>query len=239
MRWMLVSIGVIVLCVGCSRSGPTVSASQKKALTHVYRPEGDQTVHIDMSKIKNEELKKVYGYIDEHFDEHVERLQKWIRQPSISNSGEGIQESAEMVKGFYEELGCQAKVYDTGVTEWGLPGNPVVFGKCDEGAPKTVAIYWQYDTMPVTQPDAWKVPPFDAQIIPQGEFKKVLVARGATNSKGPEMAEFNALMSMRAVRGKLPVNIIFIAEGDEERMDIGLRNFVKQHAELVKADTMM
>jgi acetylornithine deacetylase/succinyl-diaminopimelate desuccinylase-like protein len=82
------------------------------------------------------------------------------------------------------------------------------------------------------------VPPFDAQIIPQGEFKKVLVARGATNSKGPEMAEFNALMAIRAVRGKLPVNVVFIAEGDEERMDIGLRNFVKQHPELVKANTM-
>jgi acetylornithine deacetylase/succinyl-diaminopimelate desuccinylase-like protein len=53
------------------------------------------------------------------------------------------------------------------------------------------------------------------------------------------MSEFNALMSIRAVRGKLPVNIVFIAEGDEERMDIGLRNFVKQHAEMVKADTMM
>ncbi|MBV8843647.1 MAG: M20/M25/M40 family metallo-hydrolase [Bryobacterales bacterium] len=239
MRWMLIAMGAVVFSAGCSRTESTVSASQKKPLTHVYRPEGDQTVHIDMSKIKSEELKKVYAHIDEHFDEHVDRLQKWIRQPSISNSGEGIQETAEMVKGFYEELGCQAKVYDTGVTEWGLPGNPVVFGKCDEGAPKTVAIYWQYDTMPVTQPDAWKVPPFDAAIVPQGDFKKVLVARGATNSKGPEMSEFNALMSIRAVRGKLPVNVIFIAEGDEERMDIGLRNFVKQHAELVKADTML
>src|SRR5579863_4873784 len=144
-----------------------------------------------------------------------------------------------MVKGFFDELGCQqSKVYDTGVTEWGLPGNPVVYAKCDEGAPKTVAIYWQYDTMPVTQPENWKVPPFDAQIIPQGDFQKVLVARGATNSKGPEMAEFNALMSIKAVTGKLPVNIVFIAEGDEERMDIGLRNFVKQHPDLVKADTM-
>ena len=240
MRWTLMTLMTlcaIVVFTGCSKAN-TASASTKKALTHKYRPEGDQTVHIDMSQIKNEELKKVYSHIDDHFDEHVERLQKWIRQPSISNSGEGIQETTEMVKGFYEELGCQAKVYDTGITEWGLPGNPVVYGKCDEGAPKTVAIYWQYDTMPVTQPENWKVPPFDAQIIEQGEFKKVLVARGATNSKGPEMAEFNALMSIRAVRGKLPVNIVFIAEGDEERMDIGLRNFVKQHPELVKADTM-
>ena len=59
-----------------------------------------------------------------------------------------------MVKGFFDELGCQTtQVYDVGITEWGLPGNPVVYAKCDEGAPKTVAIYWQYDTMPVTQPE--------------------------------------------------------------------------------------
>ncbi len=60
-----------------------------------------------MTKISSDELKKVYSYIDEHIDEHVENLQKWIRQPSISNSGEGIPESAEMVKGFFEQLGCQ------------------------------------------------------------------------------------------------------------------------------------
>jgi acetylornithine deacetylase/succinyl-diaminopimelate desuccinylase-like protein len=239
----LLLTGVLLYTTSCSTSKVSAKEETKKTsvLTHNYRPEGDQTVHIDMAKIKSEELKKVYANIDEHFDEHVERLQKWIRQPSISNSGEGIQESAEMVKGFFDELGCQqSKVYDTGVTEWGLPGNPVVYAKCDEGAPKTVVIYWQYDTMPVTQPDNWKVPPFEARIIPDQGFKKVLVARGAANSKGPEMAVYNALMSVRQVRGKLPVNVIFVAEGDEERMDIGLRNFVRDHQDLFKgADSMI
>src|SRR5580704_17261331 len=198
MRLLLTTIAVMVVSVGCSTTSATVKTTSKP-LSHTYRPEGDQAVHINMSQIKSEELKKVYANIDAHFDEHVERLQKWIRQPSISNSGEGIQESAEMVKGFFDELGCQqSKVYDTGVTEWGLPGNPVVYAKCDEGAPKTIVIYWQYDTMPVTQPDAWKVPAFDAAIIEQDKFKKVLVARGATNSKGPEMSQYNALMSIRA-----------------------------------------
>jgi acetylornithine deacetylase/succinyl-diaminopimelate desuccinylase-like protein len=243
MRMTLTAMFAMVVLAGCSKTGaPSVSASTKATpVTHNYRPEGDQDLHIDLTKIKSDELKKVYQNIDDHFDEHVERLQKWIRQPSISNSGEGIQESAEMVKGFFDELGCQqSKVYDTGVTEWGLPGNPVVYAKCDEGAPKTIVIYWQYDTMPVTQPDNWKVPPFDAAIIPDGRYKKVLIARGAANSKGPEMEEFNALMAIRAVRGKLPVNIIWVAEGDEERMDIGLRNFVRDHQELFKgADTMM
>jgi len=235
-----VVFGMMTILAGCSSKPSSVSASTKAPLTHKYRPNGDTTVQIDMSKIRSDELKKVYSYIDDHFDEHVERLQKWIRQPSISNSGEGIQETAEMVKGFFDELGCQqSRVYDTGVTEWGLPGNPVVYAKCDEGAAKTVVIYWQYDTMPVTQIDAWSVPPFDASIVQQGDFKKVLVARGATNSKGPEMSEFNALMSIKAVRGKLPVNVIFVAEGDEERMDIGLRNFVRDHQDLFKGANIM
>jgi acetylornithine deacetylase/succinyl-diaminopimelate desuccinylase-like protein len=234
-------IGGVAIFSGCSKSGATPRTETTKTLTHKYRPNGDTIPKIDLTKIRNEELKKVYANIDEHFDEHVERLQKWIRQPSISNSGEGIQESAEMVKGFFDELGCQeSKVYDTGVTDWGLPGNPVVYAKCDEGAPKTVAFYWQYDTMPITQPDVWKVPPFDAAIVPQDKFQKVLVARGATNSKGPEMSVYNALMAIKAVRGKLPVNVVFVAEGDEERMDIGLRNFVKQHPEKFQGvDTLM
>ena len=234
-------VGAALVSTSCSKSGAAPRAEATNTLTHKYRPNGDTIPKIDLTKIRSEELKKVYTFIDDHFDEHVERLQKWIRQPSISNSGEGIQESAEMVKGFFDELGCQeSKVYDTGITEWGLPGNPVVYAKCEEGAPKTVAFYWQYDTMPITQPDVWKVPPFDASIIEQEKFKKVLVARGATNSKGPEMSVYNALMSIKAVRGKLPVNVVFVAEGDEERMDIGLRNFVKQHPEkFAGVDTLM
>src|SRR5205823_9480560 len=65
-------------------------------------------------------------------------------------------------------------------------------------------------------------------------YKKVLIGRGATNSKGPEMAQLNALMSIKAVTGKLPVNVVFVAEGDEERMDVGVRKFVKDHPDLFK-----
>jgi acetylornithine deacetylase/succinyl-diaminopimelate desuccinylase-like protein len=228
----------VTVAAGCSSpSAKAQSAAPMKAPAKVklgIRSAGDTEIQPDMTKISSDELKKVYGYIDEHLDEHVENLQKWIRQPSISNSGEGIPESAEMVKGFYEQLGCQtARVFDVGMTEWGAPGNPVVYAKCDYGAPRTIAIYWQYDTMPVTQPDAWKEPPFEARLVEQPPFKKVLIGRGATNSKGPELAYWNALMSIKAVTGSMPVNLIFIAEGDEERMDIGLRKFVKDHPDLL------
>src|SRR5258708_862591 len=228
-----VSLGA---AAGCSSPSAKARGAAPKTQTKPklgIRPAGDREIAPDMTKISSDELKKVYSYIDEHIDDHVENLEKWMRQPSISNSGEGIPESAEMVKGFFDELGCQqARVYDVGITEWGAPGNPVVYAKCDEGAPRTLVFYWMYDTMPVTQPDAWKSPPFEARLVEQAPFKKVLIGRGATNSKGPEMAQLNALMSIKAVTGKLPVNVIFIAEGDEERMDIGLRKFVVDHPDL-------
>src|SRR2546426_2776927 len=234
---------LILVCglaiAACSRdNGTNVHASAAPAAqsaSHLgIRPNGDTEIQPDPSTVTSDELKKVYTYIDEHIDEHVQNLQKWIRQPSISNSGEGIPESAEVGKGFFGQPRCQARVYDVGITEWSAPGNPVVFGKCDEGAPRTIAIYWQYDTMPVTQPDAWKAPPFEARIVEQAPFKKVLIGRGATNSKGPEMSQWNALMAIKAVTGKLPVNIVFVAEGDEERMDVGVRKFVKDHPDYFK-----
>jgi acetylornithine deacetylase/succinyl-diaminopimelate desuccinylase-like protein len=199
------------------------------------RPYGDETVKPDMSKIKNPDLKKIYDYIDNHIDEHVVNLQNWIKQPSISNTGEGIQESAEMVKGFFDEFGCQkTQVFDPGKTKWGSQANPVVYAKCDEGAKKTLIVYWQGDTMPVTQPDLWKAPPFEGRLVEQAPFKKVLIGRGATNSKGPEMTFLNAIRSIKAITGKLPVNLIFVVESDEERMDVGLNAFMTKHQDLFK-----
>jgi acetylornithine deacetylase/succinyl-diaminopimelate desuccinylase-like protein len=229
--------GAAALAFGCANQSTLASTNTPPATTAKLgiRPNGDTELQPDMTLVKNDELKKIFTYIDDHIDDHVENLQKWVRQPSISNSGEGIPESAEMVKGFFEQLGCQeSRVYDVGTTEWGSQGNPVVYAKCDEGAPHTLLIYWMYDTMPVTQPDVWVAPPFEGRLVEQAPFKKVLIARGATNSKGPQMAQLNALMSIKAVAGKLPVNLMFVAEGDEERMDVGLRQFMKMHADLFK-----
>jgi acetylornithine deacetylase/succinyl-diaminopimelate desuccinylase-like protein len=230
--------GALFVFSGCSKKiEPPVGSSVKAKLGIHPFGTGDPNFKADYSKLPVE-LQKVFAYIDEHVDEHAENLQKWIRQPSISNSGEGIPESAEMVKGFYEKLGCQtARVFDVGITEYGTPGNPVVYAKCDEGAEKTVAIYWQYDTMPVTQPDVWIAPPFEGRIVDGKaavvpEASRVIIGRGATNSKGPEMAVLNAAMSIKEVMGKLPVNLVFVAEGDEERMDIGLRKFMSDHSDL-------
>ena len=249
-NWLPLLAGSCALLTACSQQPAATAPSPSPAATPAtvapvaaklgIRPTGDETVAIDMSRIHSDELKQIYAYINEHLDEHVMNLQRWIQQPSISNTGEGIQESAEMVKGFFDQLGCQqTSVNDVGITEWGQQGNPVVYARCDEGAEKTLVVYWMYDTMPVTQPDLWKAPPFEGRLVEQAPYKKVLIGRGATNSKGPQMVQLNALMAIKAVTGKLPVNLIFVAEGDEERLSIGYRKFVKDHPELfADADAM-
>jgi acetylornithine deacetylase/succinyl-diaminopimelate desuccinylase-like protein len=238
----LLAVAMLAGCGGQPPAPDPVTTAAPKTMTVALgvRPNGDTEVAPDLSAIESEDLRKVYAYIDEHIDEHVENLQKWIQQPSISNTGEGMQESAEMVKGFFDQLGCQeSKVYDVGKTEWGQQGNPVVYARCDEGAEKTLVIYWMYDTMPVTQPDLWKAPAFEGRLMEQAPYKKVLIGRGATNSKGPQMSMWNAFMSIKAVTGTLPVNLIIVAEGDEERMSMGYRKFVRDHPELFKgADAM-
>jgi len=96
------------------------------------------------------------AYLAEHDARHLEELKTLLRIPSISSLPEhraDVLRAAEWVADQLRTLGAQ----DVAL----LPssGNPVVYAKCDEGAPRTIAIYWQYDTMPITQPDAWKVPP--------------------------------------------------------------------------------
>ena len=242
MRSMAVAVTSVCLfasLVAC-HSKPAAAPASGTTPKLGIRPHGDETIQFDPAKV-SPEAKKAFDYIDAHIDEHVANLQTWIHQPSISNSGEGIAESAEMVKGFFDKFGCQTtRVYDVGITEYGTPGNPVVYAHCDFGAPKTIVFYWMYDTMPVTQPSLWVAPPFEGRIL-SGDAAgvpgatKVLMGRGAVNTKGPQMVVLNALESLKATMGgKLPVNIIFIAEGDEERMSIGLRQFFKQHSDLFK-----
>ncbi|MGD8810801.1 MAG: hypothetical protein PVG24_14420, partial [Gammaproteobacteria bacterium] len=194
-----------IMLVACSESADApietaaapmtdAAAPESSPATLGIRPSADEELSIDMSRIHNAELREIFAYIDEHIDEHVLNLRRWIQQPSISNTGEGIQESAYMVKGFFDQLGCQyTNVFDVGITEWGQQGNPVVYGKCDEGRDKTVVLYWMYDTMPITQPDLWKAPPFEGRLVEQPPYAKVMIGRGATNSKGPQMTQLNAL----------------------------------------------
>jgi acetylornithine deacetylase/succinyl-diaminopimelate desuccinylase-like protein len=151
---------------------------------------------------------EIYAYIDAHQPAHLANLQRWLRQPSISAQNQGVSEMAAMVRDDLKKLGCaESELVPT-------TGHPGVFAYCDAGAARTLLVYMMYDVQPV-EPAEWRSPPFEAALVDH-DLGRVIMARGATNQKGPERAFLNALEAIRAVKGKLPVNLMFAVEGEEE-----------------------
>ncbi|UCH37092.1 MAG: M20/M25/M40 family metallo-hydrolase [Candidatus Bathyarchaeota archaeon] len=176
--------------------------------------------------------RQVFNYIDEHYQDHVRKLQQLLKQPSISAENRGISECAELLQNYFIELGCQeSQIVET-------RGHPVVFGDYNIDAETTVMVYLMYDTQPVDDP-GWIVPPLEGRIVPLPPFGNCLVARGAINTKGPLRAFLNACESIKAVRGKLPVNLMFVAEGEEELGSRHLHEFLEEYQPtLEKADVV-
>ena len=169
----------------------------------------------------------IYRHIDSHLDHHLEEIRRWLRQPSVSAQNQGIGEMAEMVRSDLKALGFQeAEIVPTS-------GHPGVWGYYDAGAEKTLLVYLMYDVQPV-EPEDWISPPFAAEIV-ETEHGGVLMARGATNEKGPERAFLNALESILAVEGKLPVNLMVTAEGEEELGSPHYPEIVDRYEERLRA----
>ncbi len=170
---------------------------------------------------------KVFKYIEDNFEEHLGRLQELVRQPSISAENLGIRECATLVRDYLNCLGCKdARLVETS-------GNPVVYGYYDAGADKTVIIYMMYDTQPVDEP-GWIVPPLEGRIVEMPPFGKCLVARGAINTKGELAAFLNACESIKAVGEEIPINLIFVAEGEEELGSRHLPEFINEYLSILK-----
>lgn len=164
-------------------------------------------------------LRRVHDRIDEDFPAHLERCRAFLRQKSISASGEGIRETAAVVKGFVEELGGAVRY-------GGTEDFPIVYGRVDAGRPKTLIVYGMYDVQPVEEAK-WTSPPFGAEIRELPRLGPCVIARGAVNSKGALAGVFNALRSVKD-EGGLPVNLVFVVEGEEEIGSLHLEPFIRE-----------
>jgi acetylornithine deacetylase/succinyl-diaminopimelate desuccinylase-like protein len=142
-------------------------------------------------------------------EEAVKRLQDWIALPSIAaeslNSAAGAERMAELAR----DAGFQK------VTVIPTDGKPGVFATLDAGAKKTVGLYFMYDVKQF-DPAEWSSPPLEARLVDKQGFGKVIVGRGAVNQKGPEAAFLAALHAIQGAKRKLPVNLVMVAEGEEE-----------------------
>jgi acetylornithine deacetylase/succinyl-diaminopimelate desuccinylase-like protein len=141
--------------------------------------------------------------------EGVERLQQWVKQPSIAAMNQGMAEGCEMMIRLARDAGFQS------VAKVPTDGQPSVFATLDAGAARTVGLYFMYD---VKQADVaeWSSPPWDAAIVDRPGFGRVLMGRGAVNQKGPQAALLAALHAIRGAGSKVPVNLVLVAEGEEE-----------------------
>ncbi len=146
----------------------------------------------------------------------VDTLLAWLRVPSISADpahATDVRRSAELCADLMTEAGLE------NVTVLETPGLPAVYGEwchAGEGAP-TVLVYGHHDVQPVDPLDEWTSPPFEPVIV-DGECR----ARGAIDDKGQTLYQIEAARGLLRDGGRLPVNLKFLVEGEEE---VGSPNF--------------
>jgi acetylornithine deacetylase/succinyl-diaminopimelate desuccinylase-like protein len=159
--------------------------------------------------VAESDLQRIYREAERQKDDGVKRLQQWIRQPSIAAENRGMTEGCDLTMRLLKDAGFDK------VEKIPTDGQPGIFATLDAGAPKTLAVYFMYDVKQA-DPAEWTSPPWDAALVEVPKLGKVVMGRGAVNQKGPEAAFLAALHAVRAAGKKLPVNLVLVAEGEEE-----------------------
>jgi len=157
--------------------------------------------NLDFSAIQKE--------IEKRHDESVQCLQQWIRQPSIAAEKRGMDEGCDLTMRMLRDAGFGE------VTKISTDGQPGIFATLDAGAPRSIGMYFMYDVKQA-DPAEWSSPPFEAALVDKQGLGKCVVGRGAVNQKGPEASFLAALHAIRGAGRKLPVNLVLVAEGEEE-----------------------
>ena len=177
-------------------------------------------------------MNDVIDLININRDRYVDELKEYLAIPSISALPEhagDVRACAEWTAAHMKRVGLEhVRIIDT-------PGNPVVYADWlhAAGAP-TILFYGHYDVQPVDPLDLWESPPFEATVR-AGE----IYARGAADDKGQVFMHLKAVEALLGRSGRLPVNIRFILEGEEEIGSVNLEPFVHDHKEELAADVVV
>ncbi len=176
---------------------------------------------------EREEILRAMDDLDRHVDEYrgryVALLQQFCRQPSISAQGIGMEETVQMLSGMFEDVGAWVQILPAG-------GYPVVYAEAGDTG-RVLSFYNHYDVQPPEPLDLWESPPFEAEIR-DGR----IYARGVADNKGNLVARICAIDAYQRVRGRLPLQLHFIVEGEEEIASLNLETFVETYPDLIRAD---
>ncbi len=177
-------------------------------------------------------MDNVIDYVNVNRDRYLEELKALLAIPSISALPQhtaDVRRCAEWCADELRRIGLQnVRLVETA-------GNPVVYGDWlnAPGAP-TILFYGHYDVQPVDPLELWESPPFEATVR-DGE----IYARGAADDKGQVFMHFKAVEAHLKQNGRLPVNMKFMIEGEEEVGSANLDEFVRAHKADLAADVVV
>ncbi|MFA4836629.1 MAG: M20/M25/M40 family metallo-hydrolase [Dehalococcoidia bacterium] len=171
-------------------------------------------------------MERVFDYIETNWLKTIEDLKRYCRQPSISAQGVGIEETAALTAALLREYGVEPKIMPTSPK-----GSPVVYGELRGDSEFTLLFYNHYDVQPPEPLELWSTPPFDPAVI-----KGKLIARGVSDDKGDIMARLLAIKAFLKTKGRLPISIKFLIEGEEEVGSPNLAAFIQGNQDLLKSD---
>jgi acetylornithine deacetylase/succinyl-diaminopimelate desuccinylase-like protein len=177
-------------------------------------------------------LKKVSDYINSNNSRYIEELKNFLRIKSISTDEShknDMYKGAEFVFKKLKDAGMnKVRIIKTN-------GHPLVYAEWLKAPDKpTVLIYGHYDVQPVDPVELWNSPPFEPTVR-NGK----IYARGATDDKGQMYTHVKSVEAYLNTNGKLPVNVKFIIEGEEEIGSNSLKEFVNKNSKLLKCDTVL
>ncbi|MFX0168614.1 MAG: M20/M25/M40 family metallo-hydrolase [Candidatus Hodarchaeota archaeon] len=169
-------------------------------------------------------LEDVIEFLEKHTSNAIELLKRFVRIPSVAAKGEGIEDAATFLQTHFEDLGLETVIHPT-------KGSPVVTAHLDVGAKRTLLFYDHYDVQPAEPFELWDSPPFDAEIR-EGR----LYGRGVADNKGDTISRIWTIKAFQDTNTKLPVNVKFVVEGEEEIGSLNLPEFVKDNTKFLRAD---
>jgi len=160
-----------------------------------------------------------------------DELCELLRIPSVSADSQykaDVRQAGQWVASQLSGLGFQTQIFDT-------PGHPIVFAQSPEipGAP-TVLVYGHYDVQPPDPLDEWISPPFEPT-----KRNGNLYARGATDDKGQMFTHIKSAEAWVRTANKLPVNLKYLIEGEEEIGSPNLKPFIASHRDLLACDCVV
>jgi acetylornithine deacetylase/succinyl-diaminopimelate desuccinylase-like protein len=177
-------------------------------------------------------MSQLSEFVSKHHDQNVEELKELLRIPSISSLSEhkeDIQKAASWIANKLESIGMEhVEIVQT-------KGHPIIYADwLHQANAPTVLVYGHYDVQPVDPIHLWETPPFEPDIRDEKIY-----ARGATDDKGQTFLHIKAVEALLKLENKLPVNLKFCIEGEEEIGSPNLPQFLAENKEKLACDVVV